>query len=128
MAAHAVAITCSFCPVSWASQNHESTLVTYWPIRSTHLKCRLSTGCQIRAPTPLSMPQSTLLLTRLVSGPICLFLYFCGSILFYFHLLFLISFIRFILYFCVAALSFMHSYNTFITLIPLRAHNAQRVN
>lgn len=74
-AAPAVETTCSFCPVSWAWQKPGSTLVTCWPTHNTHLRCRLSMECQIRAPTPPSMPQSTSPLTRLVSGSICHFLH-----------------------------------------------------
>lgn len=75
VAAPAVATTCSFCLVSWASQKLGSILATCWPTRNTRLRCRLSMECQTRAPTPLSMPQSTLPLTRLVSGSICHFLH-----------------------------------------------------
>lgn len=72
-AAPAAGTTFSLCPASWAWQSPGSTLATCWPTRNTRLRCRLSTECQIRAPTLLSTPRSTLPLTRLVSGPICLF-------------------------------------------------------
>ncbi len=126
-AAPAVGTMFSFCPVSWAWQSPESTLVTCWPTHSTRLRCRLSTGCQIRAPTPPSTPQSTLPLTRLVSGPICLFLHFIFPM--WFPLLFSSLLFSSLHPIHVQLLCRLFSVQSlFITLVPLQAHNAQCVD
>lgn len=118
-AAPAAETTFSFCPVSWAWRSPGSTSATCWPTRSTRSRCRLSTECQIRARTPLSTPPSTSPLTRLVSGPICLFLHLILPMCFPLLLFLLFLFPRlFLSLLCRSSVPLHHT-------LPLQAHNAQ---